>query len=110
MSNESEKSNFLHPLTDSCSELFEIIKDRSLNPQPGSYTNSLLEGGDNKILKKIGEEGAEVVMACKDNDREAIANEAADLIFHIQVALNYHNVEWRNVLEVLANRRNKNNN
>ena len=98
-------SVFLPPLADSCSELFETIKDRSNNPKPKSYTNLLLEGGDNKILKKIGEESAEFVMACKDNDSGSISNEAADLIFHLQVALKYHNVEWRDVLKVLENRR-----
>ena len=94
------------PFTDVCSNVSEIIRERSLNPQSDSYTNSLLREGSNKILKKIGEEGAEFVMACKDNQSEEIANEAADLIFHLQVALNYHKVEWKNVLEVLAKRRN----
>ncbi|MFL0763320.1 MAG: phosphoribosyl-ATP diphosphatase, partial [Prochlorococcus sp.] len=70
-----------------------------------SYTNKLLEGGDNRILKKIGEESAEFVMACKDDDIDAIANEAADLLFHLQVALAHHGVNWRQVLEVLAGRR-----
>ena len=100
-----KRSNFLPPIADSCSELFETIKDRSINPKPKSYTNSLLKGGDNKILKKIGEESAEFVMACKDNEPESISNEAADLIFHLQVALKYHNVDWRDVLEVLRKRR-----
>ncbi len=104
-SKNQNSESFLLPFTDACSELFETIKNRSLNPRSGSYTNSLLEEGDNKILKKIGEEGAEFVMACKDKEVEAISNEAADLIFHLQVALKYHNVEWRDVLEVLANRR-----
>jgi len=99
------RSTFLPPIADSCSELFETIKDRSINPKPKSYTNSLLKGGDNKILKKIGEESAEFVMACKDNEPESISNEAADLIFHLQVALKYHNVDWRDVLEVLKKRR-----
>ena len=98
-------SIFLPPLADECSELFKTIKDRGLNPKSGSYTNSLLDGGDNKILKKIGEEAAEVVMACKDNDKDSISNEAADLIFHLQVALQFHNVDWRDVLEALRNRR-----
>ena len=44
-------------------------------------------------------------MACKDDDAKAIANEAADLLFHLQVALANHGVNWREVLEVLANRR-----
>ncbi len=82
-----------------------MIKDRSLHPEEGSYTNKLLEGGDNSILKKIGEESSELIMACKDDDAKEIANEAADLVFHIQVALAKHGVNWRNVLEVLAKRR-----
>jgi len=98
----------LPPPTDSCSEVFRVIQKRCLQPQEGSYTNALLEGGDNSILKKIGEESAEFVMACKDNDQGEIANEAADLIFHLQVALAAHKVEWRDVLEVLAIRRSTN--
>ena len=95
------------PPADACSELFQVIEERVLKPESESYTNSLLKGGDNKILKKIGEESAEFVMACKDNDVNEIANEAADLIFHLQVALKNHNVKWNDVLKVLANRRGK---
>tara|TARA_B100000131_G_scaffold317336_1_gene359162 strand:+ start:363 stop:1028 length:666 start_codon:yes stop_codon:yes gene_type:complete len=95
------------PPKDLCSEVFSVIEDRKENPTPGSYTNSLIHSGENKILKKIGEETAEFVMACKDNEKDSISNEAADLIFHIQVALAHHKVHWRDVLEVLANRREK---
>jgi phosphoribosyl-ATP pyrophosphohydrolase/phosphoribosyl-AMP cyclohydrolase len=82
-----------------------VIEDRRNRPEPGSYTNRLLEGGDNRILKKIGEESAEFVMACKDGHHEAIAGEAADLVFHLQVALAHHGVSWRDVQRVLAGRR-----
>ena len=95
----------LPPPMDACSELFRVIDQRHTTPEANSYTNKLLEGGDNRILKKIGEESAEFVMACKDDDVKAIANEAADLLFHLQVALAHHGVNWREVLEVLANRR-----
>tara|TARA_Y100001968_G_scaffold187355_1_gene171739 strand:- start:5349 stop:6017 length:669 start_codon:yes stop_codon:yes gene_type:complete len=101
---EIELENFTPP-TDACSELFKTIEERQLSPEEGSYTNLLMTGGDNKILKKIGEESAEFVMACKDNDVDSISNEAADLIFHLQVALKYHDVKWTSVLETLANRR-----
>ncbi len=94
-----------HPPSDICSEVFKVIKDRRLNPKDESYTNSLLKDGDNKILKKIGEEAVEFVMACKDKDKISIANEAADLIFHLQVALAHQEVDWRDLLEVLAERR-----
>ncbi|CAK6695907.1 Histidine biosynthesis bifunctional protein HisIE [Synechococcus sp. CBW1107] len=93
------------PPADACTELARQIRDRRDHPVDGSYTNRLLEGGDNRILKKIGEESAEFVMACKDDEADGIAGEAADLIFHIQVALARHGVEWRRVLEVLAARR-----
>ncbi len=92
--------------SDSCTELSRVISSRKESPEEGSYTNKLLDKGDNAILKKIGEESAEFIMACKDSDPESIANEAADLIFHLQVALGLHEVHWKNVLEVLAKRRN----
>ena len=52
-------------------------------------------------MKKIGEESAEFIMACKDNDENLISNEAADLIYHLQVALIHKVVEWIDVLTVL---------
>ncbi len=93
------------PPADACTELMRVIEDRRTNPEPGSYTNALLEGGDNRILKKIGEESAEFVMACKDGDAKAMAGEAADILFHLQVALAHHGVSWRQVQQVLAERR-----
>ena len=95
----------LSPPSDACSELFRVIENRKTNPEKGSYTNSLLKEGDNKILKKIGEEAAEFIMACKDKDPISVPNEAADLIFHLQVALAHQNVSWEEVLKVLVNRR-----
>lgn len=93
------------PPADACTELMRVIEGRRDQPEPGSYTNRLLEGGDNRILKKIGEESAEFVMACKDGHAQEIAGEAADLVYHLQVALAFHGVSWRRVQEVLAARR-----
>ena len=93
------------PPADVCTELMRVIEGRRDRPEPGSYTNKLLEGGDNRILKKIGEESAEFVMACKDNNPAEIAGEAADILFHLQVALAHHGVSWREVQRVLAQRR-----
>ena len=93
------------PPADACTELFRVIEGRRDRPEEGSYTNKLLAGGDNRILKKIGEESAEFVMACKDNNAEEISGEAADILFHMQVALAHHGVSWRQVQEVLAARR-----
>ena len=93
------------PPADVCTELMRVIEARRDCPEPGSYTNKLLEGGDNRILKKIGEESAEFVMACKDGVAAEIAGEAADILFHLQVALAHHGVSWRDVQRVLAARR-----
>jgi phosphoribosyl-AMP cyclohydrolase / phosphoribosyl-ATP pyrophosphohydrolase len=95
------------PSADTLSEVFNVIRDRRDNPQAGSYTNSLFEAGDNKILKKIGEEAAEVVMACKDDDKDDIAGEVADLFYHSLVAIAHHGVELRDVYKKLQDRRRK---
>lgn len=95
----------LPPPADVCTELARVIEGRRDAPEQGSYTNKLLAGGDNAILKKIGEESAEFVMACKDDNAAEIAGEAADIVFHMQVALAHHGVSWRQVQQVLAQRR-----
>lgn len=93
------------PPADTLSELYATVADRRDRPVESSYTNKLLAGGDNKILKKIGEETAEVVMACKDDDPDAIAGEVADVFYHLMVALAYHGVELRDVYRKLQERR-----
>ncbi|MEM1308272.1 MAG: bifunctional phosphoribosyl-AMP cyclohydrolase/phosphoribosyl-ATP diphosphatase HisIE [Cyanobacteria bacterium P01_H01_bin.153] len=93
------------PPADTLSQVFAVIRDRQQHPQPDSYTNKLFAGGDNKILKKIGEEGAEVVMACKDDDADAIAGEVADLFYHTLVALAHHQVDLKSVYQKLQARR-----
>ncbi len=100
-----ESKNKKAPPADTLSEVYRVIRDRQAHPSETSYTCSLLAGGDNKILKKIGEESAEVVMACKDNDSKAIASEVADLLYHTLVALAYHNVDIRDVYRQLHSRR-----
>ncbi|MDZ8028105.1 MAG: bifunctional phosphoribosyl-AMP cyclohydrolase/phosphoribosyl-ATP diphosphatase HisIE [Nostoc sp. SerVER01] len=93
------------PPGDTLSQLFQIICDRRDNPIESSYTCKLLAGGDNKILKKIGEESAEVVMAFKDDEAEAIAGEVADLLYHTLVALAHHQVDLKSVYRKLQERR-----
>ncbi|HEY9738201.1 MAG TPA: bifunctional phosphoribosyl-AMP cyclohydrolase/phosphoribosyl-ATP diphosphatase HisIE [Trichocoleus sp.] len=93
------------PPADTLSQVFEVICDRKAHPNPDSYTCKLLAGGDNKILKKIGEESAEVVMAFKDNDPDAIAGEVADLLYHTLVALAHHEVDLKAVYRKLQARR-----
>ncbi len=101
--NKKEKKTT--PFSNICTELFDTINERSINPLEKSYTNDLLTKGSNTILKKIGEESAEFIMACKDNEKISISNEAADLIYHLQVALFHKGVTWRDVLKVLESRR-----
>jgi phosphoribosyl-AMP cyclohydrolase / phosphoribosyl-ATP pyrophosphohydrolase len=93
------------PPADTLSDLYRTICERRDNPREGSYTQSLFAGGDNKILKKIGEEAAEVVMACKDDDPDQIAGEVADLLYHSLVAIAHHNVDIRDVYRKLQSRR-----
>ena len=93
------------PPADTLSEVYRVIRDRQANPSESSYTCQLFAGGDNKILKKIGEESAEVVMACKDDDKNAIASEVADLLYHTLVALAHHDVDIRDVYRQLQSRR-----
>ena len=98
-------SKVVPPPADTLSQLFDIVCKRRDNPIEDSYTCKLLKGGDNRILKKIGEESAEVVMACKDDNADAIAGEVADLLYHTLVALAYHNVDLKSVYRKLQERR-----
>ena len=64
-----------------------VIVDRKNNPEDGSYTNYLFNKGEDKILKKVGEEAAEVVIAGKNRDKDEIKYETADLLYHLSVML-----------------------
>lgn len=68
-------------------ELFQIILDRQANPQPGSYTNQLLNQGEDEILKKVGEEAMEVILAGKGQGKARLVSETADLFYHVLVLL-----------------------
>jgi len=68
-------------------ELFSVIEDRKANPKEGSYTNYLFEKGIDKILKKVGEESAEVIIAAKNAAPDEIRYESADLLYHLFVML-----------------------
>ena len=99
------EDKIIPPPADTLSQLFDVISNRRDNPNEDSYTCKLFKGGDNKILKKIGEESAEVVMACKDDDADDIAGEVADLFYHTLVALAHHNVDLKSVYRKLQERR-----
>lgn len=67
--------------------LYDVIQDRKVNPKEGSYTNYLFTKGSDKILKKIGEETSEVIIAAKNMSNDEIKYEISDLIYHICVLL-----------------------
>ena len=92
-------------------DLYEIIEKRKSENNEGSYTNYLFKNGKEKILKKVGEECTEVIIASmKDNNKEEQVNEVCDLTYHLLVLLNELNIPLEDVCMELKNRRNKINN
>lgn len=87
-------------------DLYNVINDRKLHPKEGSYTNFLFEHGQDKILKKIGEEAAETIIASKNMNKEEILYEMGDLWYHCLVLLAFHNISPSELLGELQNRRN----
>lgn len=81
-----------------------VIIDRKLNPEDDSYTNYLLNKGEDKILKKVGEEAAEVVIAGKNRDKDEIKYETADLLYHLSVMLVDNDMTWNDIFEEMENR------
>lgn len=86
-------------------ELFQVIADRQLNPRDGSYTTYLFEKGQDKILKKVGEEAAETIIASKNHSKEELVYEMADLWYHCLVLLASHGFAPGDVFAELAKRR-----
>jgi len=84
--------------------LENTIADRKKNPKKGSYTNSLLDSGINKVAQKVGEEAVELVIESKDSNKELFLNEAADLMFHYLVLLQAKNYTLKDVTNVLKKR------
>lgn len=86
-------------------ELFAVLEDRRQNPQAGSYTSSLFAKGEDRILKKIGEEAAETIIAAKNHSQGEVIYEMADLWYHCLVLLAAHNISLSELMEELAKRR-----
>lgn len=84
--------------------VLRTIHDRRANPQAGSYTTKLFEGGHDKILKKVAEEAGEVLLASKGGKREEIIYEVADLFFHTLLVLGYHDVPLHDIYQELGKR------
>jgi phosphoribosyl-ATP pyrophosphohydrolase/phosphoribosyl-AMP cyclohydrolase len=87
--------------------LEELVVERDRERPEGSYVAKLLGKGLDATLKKIGEESTEVVLAAKGESDERLAEEAADLVFHLLVALHQRGVKLAQVLEVLERRRSR---
>lgn len=86
-------------------ELYHLINDRKHNPKEGSYTNYLFDKGQDKILKKVGEEAAETIIASKNNDKNELISEMSDLWYHCLVLLANHEVSPSELLAELQKRR-----
>lgn len=84
--------------------LEEVIEVRKHSTSQKSYTKSLFDGGASKIGEKVREEAGEMVEALENETEERVANEAADVLFHLLVGLSFRDVSWRQVLAVLAGR------
>ena len=95
----------LHALSDILRREQAVIIDRKKNPEEGSYTNYLFDKGEDKILKKVGEEAAEVVIAGKNRDKNEIKYETADLLYHLSVMLVDNDMTWEDIFEEMENRR-----
>lgn len=84
--------------------VLRTILARRANPQAGSYTTKLFEGGHDKILKKVAEEAGEVLLASKGGKKEEIVYEVADLFFHTLMVLGYHGLTLQDIYEELGRR------
>ena len=84
--------------------LYETIEDRRKNPKEGSYTNYLFDKGIDKILKKVGEEAAEIIIAAKNPNPEEIKYEMADFLYHAMVLMVERGVDWEDIVRELADR------
>ena len=107
-----ERSCFFEPIQEEQSstdahtlfELRDVIRERRRNPQEGSYTNYLFDKGIDKILKKVGEEATEIIIAAKNPDPEEIIYEISDFLYHAMVLMAEKGVTWEDVTKELANR------
>ena len=92
---------------DVLNDLFAVIEDRKENLPENSYTASLFthEKGENAVLEKLGEETTELLLAVKDDDREEIAHESADIIYHLLVVLAMKEMDLADLRAELRERR-----
>jgi phosphoribosyl-ATP pyrophosphohydrolase len=84
--------------------VYQIIRERKANPSEQSYTSSLMAKGVDKVLKKLGEEATELIIAGKGGKRDEIVYETADLFFHTLVLLGYYDIEPDEIFTELRRR------
>lgn len=84
--------------------VLSVIKDRKINPKEGSYTNYLFDKGLDKILKKLGEEATEIVIAAKNPNPNEIKYEISDFLYHMMVLMVEKGISWEEITEELAKR------
>ncbi len=85
-------------------EVLNVIKDRKIHPKEGSYTNYLFDKGIDKILKKLGEEATEIVIAAKNPNANEVKYEISDFLYHMMVLMVEKDVSWEEITTELANR------
>jgi len=84
--------------------VYRVIIERKTQPSANSYTAALMHKGIDKILKKVGEEATEVIIASKGGERDEIVYETADLFFHLLVMLGHHDIPVEDVYDELRRR------
>ena len=85
-------------------DVMDVIKDRKIHPKEGSYTNYLFDKGIDKILKKLGEEATEIVIAAKNPNTNEVKYEISDFLYHMMVLMAEKDVSWEEITTELANR------
>ena len=100
MAKEYEETNPLKVFE----QVFDVIKDRKVHPKEGSYTNYLFDKGIDKILKKLGEEATEIVIAAKNPNANEVKYEISDFLYHMVVLMAEKNVTWEEITTELAQR------
>lgn len=91
-------------MSETIDRLAGVIADRQANPRPGSYTCRLLAGGPAAAARKVGEEAVETVVAALAEDHTRLAEEAADLVYHLLVLLASRGLSWADVERELQKR------
>ena len=81
-----------------------VAIDRKINPKENSYTNYLFDKGIDKILKKVGEDATETIIAVKSDNKEETIYETADLLYHLTIMLTEMNITWDEVFSELEAR------